>query len=214
MTKYFFCCYLEKLLEAFNLRNLNFYVDMIDLKIARNYASSLFDNIKSDADRQKVLEQISAFNQVLLNSKKLSFILYSPLVFKSDKIKLIENLVNELKLEEIITRFFKIIVKNSRFEILESVVNEYRKLLNESKRVKLVTLEFAVKPNKKLVNMIREYLENKLSKTVEFNVVENESLIGGVVIKHDSLLYDYSIAGALDRAARLAKLAKLESFTK
>jgi len=99
---------------------------MIDLKIARNYASSLFDNIKSDADRQKVLEQISAFNQVLLNSKKLSFILYSPLVFKSDKIKLIENLVNELKLEEIITRFFKIIVKNSRFEILESVVNEYK----------------------------------------------------------------------------------------
>ena len=83
---------------------------MIDLKIARNYASSLFDNIESDADRQKVLEQISAFNQVLLNSKKLSFILYSPLVFKSDKIKLIENLVNELKLEEIITRFFKIIV--------------------------------------------------------------------------------------------------------
>ncbi len=182
---------------------------MIDLKIARNYASSLFDNIKSDADRQKVLEQISAFNQVLLNSKKLSFILYSPLVSKSDKIKLIDNLVNELKLEEIITRFFKIIVKNSRFEILESVVNEYKKLLNESKGVKLVTLEFAVKPNKKLVNMIREYLENKLSKTVEFNVVENESLIGGVIIKHDSLLYDYSIAGALDRAARLAKLVKL-----
>ena len=127
---------------------------MIDLKIARNYASSLFDNIKSDADRQKVLEQISAFNQVLLNSKKLSFILYSPLVFKSDKIKLIENLVNELKLEEIITRFFKIIVKNSRFEILESVVNEYKKLLNESKRVKLVTLEFAIKPNKKLVKLL------------------------------------------------------------
>jgi F0F1-type ATP synthase delta subunit len=89
------------------------------------------------------------------------------------------------------------------------VVNEYKKLLNESKRVKLVTLEFAVKPNKKLVNMIREYLENKLNKTIEFNLINNESLIGGVIIKHDSLLYDYSIAGAVDRAARLAKLAKL-----
>jgi len=182
---------------------------MIDLKIARNYASSLFDNVKSDAERQRVLEQISAFNEVLLNSKRLSFTLYSPVISKSDKLELIDNLVNELKLAEIVNRFFKVIVKNSRFEILESVVNEYKKLLNESRGVKLVTLEFAAKPNKKLVSMIREYLENKLNKTVEFNVVENESLIGGVIIKHDSLLYDYSIAGAVERAARLAKLAKL-----
>ncbi len=182
---------------------------MIDLKIARNYASSLFDNVKSDVQRQRVLEQISAFNEVLLNSKKLSFTLYSPVISKSDKLKLIDNLINELKLAEIVNRFFKVMVKNSRFEILESVVNEYKKLLNESRGVKLITLEFAAKPNKKLVSMIREYLENKLNKTVEFNVVENESLIGGVIIKHDSLLYDYSIAGALERAARLAKLAKL-----
>jgi len=182
---------------------------MIDLKIARNYASSLFDNVKSDVERQRVLEQISAFNEVLLNSKKLSFTLYSPVISKSDKLELIDNLVNELKLAEIVNRFFKVIVKNSRFEILESVVNEYSKLLNESRGVKLVTLEFAANPNKKLVNMIREYLENKLNKTVEFNVVENESLIGGVIIKHDSLLYDYSIAGAVERAAKLAKLAKL-----
>jgi F-type H+-transporting ATPase subunit delta len=182
---------------------------MIDLKIARNYASSLFDNVKSDVERQRVLEQISAFNEVLLNSKKLSFTLYSPVISKSDKLELIDNLVNELKLAEIVNRFFKVIVKNSRFEILESVVNEYKKLLNERRGVKLVTLEFAAKPNKKLVSMIREYLENKLNKTVEFNVVENESLIGGVIIKHDSLLYDYSIAGAVERAAKLAKLAKL-----
>jgi len=182
---------------------------MIDLKIARNYASCLFDNVKSDAERQKVLEQISLFNEVLLNSDKLSFALYSPVVSKSDKLELIENLVKKFKLAEIVNRFFRVVVKNSRFEILESVVNEYSKLLNESRGVKLVTLEFAANPNKKLVNMIREYLENKLNKTIEFNLINNESLIGGVIIKHDSLLYDYSIAGAVDRAARLAKLAKL-----
>ena len=182
---------------------------MIDLKIARNYASCLFDNVKSDAERQKVLEQISLFNEVLLNSDKLSFALYSPVVSKSDKLELIENLVKKFKLAEIVNRFFRVVVKNSRFEILESVVNEYNKLLNESRGVKLVTLEFAANPNKKLVNMIREYLENKLNKTIEFNLINNESLIGGVIIKHDSLLYDYSIAGAVDRAARLAKLAKL-----
>ena len=58
-------------------------------------ACCLFDNVKSDAERQKVLEQISLFNEVLLNSDKLSFALYSPVVSKSDKLELIENLVKK-----------------------------------------------------------------------------------------------------------------------
>lgn len=182
---------------------------MIDLKIARNYASCLFDNVISDAERQKVLEQISLFNEVVLNSNNLKSALYSPVFSKSDKIELIENLVKKLQLAQIVKQFFIVVIKNSRFEILQSVVNEYNKLLNESRGIKIVTLEFVTNPNQKLVNMMRKYLAHKLNKTIEFNLINNQELIGGVIIKYDSLLYDYSIAGAVERATKLAKLAKL-----
>jgi len=183
---------------------------MIDQKLVRNYASCLFDNIKSDSEHQKILEQISLFNQVLLSSETLRFALYSPVISKSNKLKLVKSFVEKFGFEKIVSQFFIVVVKNSRFEILSSVVRLYKSLLDDSRGIKFVTLESITnEPSKKVIKIIKEYLENKLEKIVEFNTVQNQSLIGGVIIKHDSLLYDYSISGALDRTAKLAKLAKI-----
>ena len=63
---------------------------MIDQKIVRNYASCLFSNVKSDLEHQKVLDQISLFNQLLLSSELIRFSLYSPIISKSDKLKLLK----------------------------------------------------------------------------------------------------------------------------
>ena len=183
---------------------------MIDQKLVRNYASCLFNNIKSDSEHQKILDQIFLFNQLLLSSEMFRFALYSPVISKSDKLKLVKSFDEKFGFEKIVSQFFRVVVKNSRFEILSSVVKEYKHLLDDSRGIKLVTVESIVnEPNKEVVNVIREYLENKLKKIIEFNVVQNKSLIGGVIIKYDSLFYDYSISGTLDRATKIAKLAKI-----
>ena len=182
---------------------------MIDQKIVRNYASCLFDNVKS-SERQKILEQISLFKEILLTSEMTRFALYSPVISKFDKLKIVSDFVEKFEFDKIVNQFFRVVVKNSRFEILSSVVKQYKHLLDESRGIKFVTVEsVASQPNKKVTNVIREYLEDKLKKIIELNSVQNESLIGGVVIKHDSLLYDYSVAGALERASKIAKAAKI-----
>ena len=102
---------------------------MIDQKLVRNYASCLFDNIKSDSEHQKILEQISLFNQVLLSSETLRFALYSPVISKSDKLKLVKSFVEKFGFEKIVSQFFIVVVKNSRFEILSSVMVTGLKML-------------------------------------------------------------------------------------
>jgi len=183
---------------------------MIDQKIVRNYASCLFSNVKSDLEHQKVLDQISLFNQLLLSSELIRFSLYSPIISKSDKLKLLKVFMERFEFEKLVSQFFIVIIKNSRFEILSSVVEQYKYLLNEARGVKLVTVESIVKePSEKILNIIKIYLEDKLKKIVEFNTIQNESLIGGVVIKYDSLFYDCSISGILDRTAKIVKLVKI-----
>ena len=186
---------------------------MLDPKIVRNYALCLFENIKSESERQRVLDQISLFNKVLLESEQLRAVLYSPVVSKSTKLNLMANFAKKFKFERLVKQFFKIIVKNSRFEILPFVIKEYIYLFNESRGIKSVTLEFANKPDQKLINFIKSYLEGQLKRTIEFHQVQNDSLIGGVVIKYDSLLYDFSIAGAVDRIAKIAKSVKVTNVS-
>ncbi len=183
---------------------------MIDQKVVRNYASCLFDNAKSDSECQKILEQISLFNEILLTSELVRFALYSPIVSKFDKLKLVNGFIEKFQFEKIVAQFFKVVVRNSRFEILSSVIARYKQLLNESRGIKFVTVESVEQqPNKKVTAIVKKYLENKLEKIIELKTIQNESLIGGVVIKYDSFLYDYSVAGTLDRVGKLAKVAKI-----
>jgi F-type H+-transporting ATPase subunit delta len=178
---------------------------MINPKIVRNYAYCLFDNIKSDKEHKLVLEQISLLDEVLQSSSLAHFVFCTPVISRWKKLKLIESIGKKFHFEKVVGQFFSVITKNSRFNILSSIVKEYEKLLTESRGVKTVTLESANKPGPKELGVIKKYLEEKLQKIVEFKLQEDKSLIGGAVIKYDSLLYDYSIAGAIERAAKLAK---------
>jgi F-type H+-transporting ATPase subunit delta len=137
------------------------------------------------------------------------FALYSPIISKFDKLKLVKNFVEKFEFENIVNQFFKVIIKNSRFQILSLVVNEYQHLLNESKGIKVVIVESVNPPNKKIISVIKEYLENKLEKIIEVSTIQNKSLLGGAIIKYDSFLYDYSFEGAINRAAKLARIAKI-----
>lgn len=183
---------------------------MIDQKLVKNYALCLFKNVQTDLEHQKILEQISLFSEVLVNSEILRFALCSPIISKSDKLKIVNSFIKKCKLSELTSQFLRVVVKNSRFEILPFVVKQYKNLLDDSRGIKLVTVESVTgMPSKKVIGVIKEFLESKLNKIIEFNTVQNKSLIGGVTIKYDSLFYDYSISGTLDRAAKLAKGAKI-----
>lgn len=178
---------------------------MIDPKIIRNYADCLFVHVKSEKDHELVLEQISITSQILTTSAQAHFVFCAPVVSRSEKLKLIEILAKKFQFTKIVSQFLSVVTKNARFNILPHILVEYEKLLAQKKGIKAVTVEAANKPDKKELDLIKKYLENKLKKIVEFEVHQDKSLIGGVVIKYDSMLYDYSIAGAIDRAEKLAK---------
>lgn len=182
---------------------------MIDPKIVRNYAACLFDNIKSDEDHKLVLEQVSMLNEVLRGSSLVHFAFCAPVVSRHEKLKVIEALGKKFHFDKIVSQFFGVLAKNARFNILPEIVTEYKKLFDQTRGIKSVALEAANKPSGKELEIIKKYLEDKLQKIVEFKVSTNKSLIGGVVIKYDSMLCDYSISGAIDRVTKLAKNASV-----
>lgn len=178
---------------------------MIDSKIIRNYAGCLFSNVKSDKDHELVLKQISITSQILTTSAQAHFVFCAPIVSRTEKLELIEILTKKFNFTKLVSQFLSVMTKNARFNVLPQILVEYEKLLAKKNGIKSVIVEAANKPDKKELDFIKKYLEDKLKKIVEFEVHQDESLIGGVIIKYDSMLYDYSVAGAIDRAEKMAK---------
>lgn len=180
---------------------------MVDKKVIRNYATCLFESVGSQ-QHQKILEQMHLLNKILTDSMDVRFVLQSPVISKPDKMKVIKAFGKKFNFEDVLLKFFKVIIKNARFEILSAIIEEYEALLAKSKGIKSVVIETAAKLGKKELAVLQKYLEDKLQKTVNLDIIENKSLIGGVVIKYDSLLYDFSFNGAINKFEKALKGAR------
>lgn len=174
---------------------------MINQKIVKNYAGSLFANIRTAESQEKVLKQLQLLNDILQQSALMRFALEGPIVSKTDKLKIIDVFTVKFGFEKIVKQFFTVMIRNNRFQILPEIVKIYEELLVTSKGIKIVKLEAARVLGKKELGFVKKYLENRLNKIIKLEIVENSSLIGGVVIKYDSVLYDFSVAGMIDKFA-------------
>ena len=91
-----------------------------------------------------------------------------------------------------IYRFFKIVANHGKLFLVEKIYGEFRKLLDHKEGITEVTV--TTEPlDKKIENEIVKSIGVKLKKKIRLNKVIDPDLIGGVIIKIDSIMIDNSI---------------------
>lgn len=178
-------------------------------KIIKNYSVALFANAVMQGKEEKIFQQIQSIEQSINSNPKLAAIMVSPIVPKLNKSAIIQLLVENLRLEEIIKRFLLLLVKNSRLSILKDIVPFYQKLLDQSKNIKAVEVISAKILALKEQQQLKEYLESDFGQPIKIKFANDQSIIGGMVIKYDSKLLDCSIAGALSKIEKIFKNTKI-----
>ena len=181
----------------------------LDLKIVKNYSQALYSGAKEKKIEDKVLSQISILGQVLSCSNLIEEALCSPVIDSEIKKNIIDLVSSKLKFEEVTTRFLYVLIKNSRFSLILQIIDDFAKIIANSKGIKFAEISSAFKLTKKELESISGFLESELGKKIELEVNIDPSLIGGAVIKYDCNLIDCSVSGALDRIKRVAVSSKM-----
>lgn len=170
--------------------------------LTQNYAVALFNNAKFDNTQDKILEEINLVMSIIENNIELKELLSSPIVNQVDKIGMINSLVKNIKISKIMQNFLLLLIKNSRTSILADIASIYSKLLYESKNMKIVQVISASKLQQKEQEWVKINMEQELKQETKISFEIDPTIIGGIVIKYDSILQDYSIKGSLDKIAR------------
>lgn len=178
-------------------------------KIARSYSESLFASLANDQVKTIVLENMVFVEEMLKKIELLKNVMVSPIISKLAKYKIVEAITTKYQLQPEFARMLAIMVKNNRFAIFTLIKEEFRKLFNESRGIKTVILKTARGLRVEQTDMLKAALEAKLAKLVEFQCKELPSIIGGVILEYDSLQYDYSILGKINRLEMEMRAAKL-----
>ena len=173
--------------------------------LANRYARALVDVVTrpgAKAAAEKTGVDLADFTAALSASAELQNVLLSPAVPREKKKALIAELSGRLGLAGTTQNFLLVVTDHRRLLILDEIVSAFRALLDE--RMGIVRAEVAsaqpVEPEQ------QEALASRLSeltgKQVRPNFSVDPQLLGGVMARIGSTIYDGSVRGQLQTLGR------------
>jgi len=126
----------------------------------------------------------------------------SPVLSLEVKEKIVISLSKILKLTEFVTNLLVLLVRNNRFSFIDIIVDEFFVKYNISEGIQNISVVSAAELSAKEQGKVGKILDGIFGKKLELNFEIDQELLGGLVIKKGSLLYDASIQGKLARLKR------------
>ena len=171
----------------------------------RSYAVALADAAMDAGRPAETRRELGDFLALLAESADLRNFLASPAVATSAKHGVISKLVERLGASEAIRNFLFLIVDHRRVWQLDGIAQAFGQELN----ARLGILEAEIRAARELDAQERESLvaalERRTGKRIEPAFRVEPGLLGGVVVRIGSTIYDGSVRAGLDRLrARMA----------
>ena len=182
---------------------------MKNIKIVKNYALALFASAVGLKEESEILEQITCINEAIDVDLDIKTVMESPIVTSTNKIEILQSIIQRFQINTTLVQFLLLLVKNSRISFLSKIICSYSLLLDESKNIKMVKIISFKILELEEKEWIKHYLENDLGQKVVIKFCQDKSIIGGIIIEYDSIRMNYSILGALKSIKKITERPKI-----
>jgi F-type H+-transporting ATPase subunit delta len=168
--------------------------------VATRYANALADVVTTGAGAAAgaTLGELQAFESVLASSSELQNALTSPAVPPSRKRAVVGRLADTLKLSRVTRNFLFVLIDHRRIASLADIVQSFETVADERlgfARADVSSAREIPEPQRKQLNA---QLERLSGKRIRARYSVDDSLIGGVVARIGSTVYDGSVRGQLN----------------
>jgi F-type H+-transporting ATPase subunit delta len=173
--------------------------------VASRYANALVDVVldpKSQVQPEQIKTELRAFETMLNSSEELRNALASPSVPTGRKKAVLQRLSDQLGMGRIGRNFLFVLNSHRRMDALSAVVESFEVLLDERLGFSRANITSA----RELDQVQRADLEAQLTKLtgrrMRLKFTTDESLIGGLIARIGSTVYDGSLKGRLAALGR------------
>ena len=168
--------------------------------IAAPYARAFADVVfEAHLNANDVQQQLNDFVAAWRESADLRELFLDPSFPSDQKVAILDKLNARLGMSVQVRNFIAVIIQHDRLYVLDEILAEYRK--EENRRLGIS--EVQVTTARPLDANERQGIEQKVAAMtgtqVQATYHEDKSLLGGVVVRVGSTVYDGSVKGRLDR---------------
>jgi len=172
--------------------------------IVSRYASALADIVTgpSGMDSAQVVQQLRSFEALLVGSAALQNALASPAVAAGRKRAVVRKLADRLGLATIARNFLLVLTDHHRLIALTPMIDAFEIQLDERLGFVRAEISSARDLEERQKTGLAEQLSRLTGKKVRARYAVQPELIGGVVARIGSTVYDGSVRGQLDTLGR------------
>ena len=166
--------------------------------IARRYSTALADVVADTGETEAVKIELTAWGEMFKSSADLQNVFSNPTVPHYSKERLLEDLIAKTKPTNTTANFVRVLLQNGRLTDLGDINERFAAVLDE--RSGLVSAE--ITSARELPGDERSEFEKNLEtltgKRVSITYAINTDIIGGVVTRIGSTVYDGSVKTKLE----------------
>jgi F-type H+-transporting ATPase subunit delta len=166
--------------------------------VAKRYAHALLELGAERGNTETLREQLDALAELYADSKVFRTSMLNPSVQLEERRGTVRAVAEKLGLDEIVKNFCLLLLDNDRFRVLPHIAETFGKLVDDRSGNVRAKITSATELDDEQLDRIKKALSEVTGKNVVVDKDVDASLIGGVVARVGSRVYDGSVRTQLE----------------
>lgn len=165
--------------------------------IANRYARALADVITERGEMNEVVAELNGFAGMMTGYEQLRAVFASPVISTERKRNVLNELLAKMQLRQTTNNFLWLLLDNSRLHNLDQMLRALARELDARTNIVSAEITTARAISQQEESMLADKLRAATGKQVRLQFRTDPAIIGGVVTRIGSLVYDGSIKSQL-----------------
>ncbi len=166
--------------------------------ISKTYGDALFELAVEENKVDSLLEEIGQLQKILKENEEFGKLMTHPKVNKEEKLQVVEEVFKGRVSDELLG-FLTIIIAKDRYQEIDEILEYFLTEVKKYKGIGVATVTTAVPLRDEQCKKIeKKLLDTTNFKSMEMHYKQDETLIGGMVIRIGDRVVDSSISTKLN----------------
>jgi F-type H+-transporting ATPase subunit delta len=166
--------------------------------VARRYAVALADVVEKSGEAETVKTELREWETMTAANADLMNAFRNPAINHANKEKVLENLIARTKPSRTTANFLRVLLRNNRLTELAEINRRFAAVLEERSGTIAARIISARPLSPEEQAELQSNLRKVTGKNVNLNFDVDQSIIGGVITKIGSTVYDGSVKTQLE----------------
>ena len=167
--------------------------------VARRYGTALADVVAERGEAREVQEELSAWTSMMQTNAQLMEVFSNPTIPYDQKRNVLNTLIQRTRVRPTTANFLQVLLQNQRLAELGEINQRFTQVLDERAGVVSAEVTTAYPVTESAQQALRERLTSMTGKDIRLSFTTDEELIGGIVTRIGSTIYDGSVRSQLQQ---------------